>query len=454
MNLSLQNNFIITELKRDRYSRIAEAQSQFKKSKIPALGISVRSKHDLESLINLRLMYETEHIGFCITQMATVDDTLISLSKDLKEDRYKLAPTARGKQLKMFENKTILAVEPSTDSTYYEDKDIFKKIQTSLEAPKFLKEYVKSIQIKQNELGVGTEEYKKWKEQFFEDSWDRIYSDPTSMNQLIQENYDGQKTAGADFLIPPTPPLISPMMFYVATRIIEETSKLAPKSTAVYFNLPFSFLRDDDMRQKVINYCEKTKLPIIILKIKDLDQILDPDKLNERLAFSEIQEKFSIIRNDISKKCTILLDGGKVTYPSLVRGFDIVTNHFSGRNKQGGRWRKNTTDPIGFSSYYLPDKMIFVSYKKMREFAKNQLKLTNNEHALDCKLPCCIEVNTLEGINPGIWNFSITRPHYALNMNELIKFIAEKIYRDQIQETKELLLKSELCVLKNLIPDV
>ena len=208
------------------------------------------------------------------------------------------------------------------------------------------------------------------------------------------------------------------------------------------------------MRNKIINFCEKTKLPIIILKIKDLDQILDPDKLDERNAFSEIQEKFCAIRKNNSKKCTILLDGGKLTYPSLVRGFDIVTNHFSGRNKKGGRRRKNSTDPIGFSSYFLHDKMIFLSYKKMLEFAKNQRKRTNNEHALSCKLPCCIDVKTLEGVNREIWNFSIARPHYALTMNHLAKFIAEQIYKNQIQKTKEYLLLSELCVLKNLIPDI
>lgn len=454
MNLSLENKFVISELKRDRYSRVAEVQSQLKKIKIPALGIGVRSKQDLETLKDLRLTYETDHIGFCVTQMVNVDDTLISISKELKEEKFKFKPTARGDQLKMFVNKTILSVEPPTEFTYYEDKDIFKKIQTSLEMPKFLKEYVSKVREKQKELGTDSEEYKNWKEQFFEDSWDEVYSNPAIMNQLIEENYDSQKAANADILIPPTPPLLTPVMFYVATRIIEETSKMAPKSTAVYFNVPLSILRDDDLREKVLNYFEKTKLPIVILKIKDLDQILDPDKLDERSAFSEIQERLCAIRKNNPKKCTILFDGGKLTYPSLVRGFDIVTNHFTGRNKRGGRRRKNSTDLIGYGSYLLPDKMIFLSYKKMLEFAKNQRKLTNNEHALDCVLPCCVDVKTLEGINREMWNFSITRPHYALTMNFLLKFISEQIYKDQIQKTKDFLLKSELCVLKNLIPDV
>jgi len=52
------------------------------------------------------------------------------------------------------------------------------------------------------------------------------------------------------------------------------------------------------------------------------------------------------------------------------------------------------------------------------------------------------------------WNYSVVRPHFALSMNEEAKQVSEFIYKNKIQDAKNDLLKSELCVLKHLIPNV
>ena len=90
----------------------------------------------------------------------------------------------------------------------------------------------------------------------------------------------------------------------------------------------------------------------------------------------------------------------------------------------------------------------------MITYTQNHLVLTNGEHGLKCSLPCCKDVKSIDDLPRDIWNTSIVRPHYCLTMNEMAKEISRLINQNKIQEAKKILLLSELCVLKHLIPDV
>ncbi|MGH9878408.1 MAG: hypothetical protein ACRD5H_12295, partial [Nitrososphaerales archaeon] len=332
------------------------------------------------------MSYETGHLGFCIAQLAFSDNTLIDLVVKLREEATKFKPTAKGEQLRMFSEKTLLAVEPSTEFTYFGYQKAYDKILSSIETPVFLKEYVTQLFAKRKELGTGSEQYRNWKAEFFAESWSKIASDRTILRDLVLQNYEGQRTCKADMLIPPTPPVVSENTFEYAKKIIEYTASIWSASTAAYLVLHPLVLRNDDLLAKVLDFYSKTKLPILMLKIKDFEP-MDPDRTDARAAYGEIQEKFCEIREKNHSKCTILLEGGKLTYASLVRGFDIVTNGLSGRNKVGGGKRKKGIKPNPFSRYYVNKKMVFYQYERMKEFAKGELRYTNRQHALQCRLP-------------------------------------------------------------------
>ena len=148
--------------------------------------------------------YETSHVGFCITQLAYADDTFVNLKKRIEDEKLKLKPTAKGEQLKMFSEKTLLGVQPSTEFTYWEHERTLHKILSSIETPKFLKDYVTKLIKKRKEYGIGSQEYRKWKTEFFENSWSELVTDVDLLNDLTVENYEGQKSCRADILIPPT----------------------------------------------------------------------------------------------------------------------------------------------------------------------------------------------------------------------------------------------------------
>lgn len=449
--MSQESKFRVSELHRDRYARTGEASYLSKNILLPCHGINIRSKQDLDIFINLRLTYETAHLGFCTTQLAYSDNTFVKLNKIILEEKQKFKPTAIGDQMKMFSEKTLLAVEPSAEFTYWDHQKSLEKIQSSLETPMFLKEYVRGVFRKRKELGISSQEYRKWKLDFFEDSWSKVVSDEDLVHDLILQNYEGQKTCGADILIPPTNPVLSYASFEYAKKIIQYTAAIWRTSTAAYLVLHQSILKNDDLLAKVLQFYQTTKLPILILKIKDFEP-LDPDRVDLRNAFAELQTTFCDIRERNPNKCTILLEGGKLTYPSLIRGFDIVSNNLSGRNKLGGGKRKKGVNPSPFSRYYINNKMVFYQFEKMCEFAKNELNFTNGKYALQCRLSCCKDIKTIEGVTRSIWNSSIARPHFALSMNEEATYISDLIYLNKIQDAKNRLLKSELCILKNLYP--
>lgn len=451
--MSQESKFFVEELYRDRYARTGEASYKLKKILLPASGIGLRTKQDLRTFVNLRFTHPTEHLGFCITNQAYSENTFIPLIKKLEEERHKFKFSAEYKQLKTFVDKTFLAVEPSTQFTYWTHQKSLEYIQKSLDTPKFLKECAKTILKKKKEMGTYDKQFQEWKEKFFEQRWDEVTTDDDLLDDLVLENRSSQIVCKADMLIPPTNPVVSEHSFDMAKKIIEHTERIWNQSTAAYLVIKSSAISDDDLRAKIISFYENTKLPILMLKIKDFEPT-DPDKFELRNAFGEIQEAFCSIRENNKKKCTILLEGGKLTYVAFTRGFDIVTNHLSGKNKLGGGRNKKGEVSDQHSKYFVREKKIFYPYSKILQLSKNELKLTNNQHALNCNLPCCNNVKTLNGMTVNFWNYSITRPHFALSMNEDAKQIYNFIYGNKIQDAKKILLLSELCVLKNLIPDV
>ena len=87
--MSQQSNFSVKELYRDRYARTGEASYQLKKILLPTNGMGIRTKQDLLALIKLRMEYPTDHLGFCITQLAYSENTFIYLRKKLNEEKNK-----------------------------------------------------------------------------------------------------------------------------------------------------------------------------------------------------------------------------------------------------------------------------------------------------------------------------------------------------------------------------
>ena len=453
--MSLIDEIKIAEIKRDRYARESIFTNGSVKIQCPTNGIGLRSKKDLETFIKLRLNFPTERLGLCIVSLANADRTFIEMQKKLNDEKHKLAPTAEGIQLKMFQDQTFLAVEPATERTYYYQKEEGDKLLASLESPNFIKEITAAIKQKLTQYDSGrSQKFQDWKLEFMEEKWLELNANPVLLNELVNENFDSQNRCQANIQIPPTPPLVKRSLFYVATKIIEASTKKARTNTAVYFNMPFSILKDGDFRQQILDYCEKSPNKIVILKIHGLDNMVDPDKEDQRQAFSEIQEKMCELRKN--NKFTILLEGGKLTFPSLTRGFDIVTNSISGRNKKGGppNRKRQPEELTGFSQYFIKEKQIFYQYPKMITYAQNHLELTDGEHGLRCSLPCCKDVKSIEDLPRDIWNNSVVRPHYCLTINEMAKEISKLINLNKIQDAKNILLLSELCVLKHLIPDV
>lgn len=450
-----EGRFSVNEFYRDRYARTGEASSLSKRILLPAHGIGIRSKKDLDTFIDLRFTHQTDHLGFCITNLAYVDHTFIEIAKRIEEEKIKFRGTAKGEQLKTFLERTLIAVEPPSEQTYWWHQRTNEKILASLEVPKFFKDYIITATSKRKEMVGDTAVSRKWNHDFFERSWEKVVSNEVLLRDLTLQNAEGQKTSKADILIPAVTPIISKTTFEFAKKIIEYTGSIWKNSTAAYFILHHSVLKNDDLLEKILKFYEETKLSILMLKIKEGDTILtDPDREDYRNAFLQIQEKFCEIREKNPKKCTILLEGGKMTYVSMVRGFDIVTNNLSGNNKLGGGKRKKGLKPNTFSRYYVNDRMIFYQYEKIHEYVENELRYTNNQHALTCQLPCCVNVKTLEGITQSIWNYQIARPHFALSMNDEATHISNLIYNNKIQDTKNRLLRSNLCILKKLIPEV
>ena len=111
--MSLIDEIQIRERHRDRYSRENLLSNGMVNIQCPCHGIGIKTTKDLENFMSLRLNDPTERLGFCIVPITHVDNTLIENMKKIEEEKYKLAPTAKGMQIKMFTDQTFIAVETS-----------------------------------------------------------------------------------------------------------------------------------------------------------------------------------------------------------------------------------------------------------------------------------------------------------------------------------------------------
>jgi len=147
-----------------------------------------------------------------------------------------------------------------------------------------------------------------------------------------------------DYDNPPANFVNSHEMFKFAIQINETSQAIAysnERECATSFTLHSSVLLDDDLIEKILQYLEKDKTKLTILKFKELDLRAKVD-YTMRDNFKKILGKISEIKQDKKNKAFMLLEAGN-QYAVCLPIFDLISRSLSmidgdiGYGRNGGR---------------------------------------------------------------------------------------------------------------------
>lgn len=437
--MSRVGSLAVNQGEEDRYARTTLTSVKNKKATTPAGCIAIRTKRDLESYIDFKLTYRAPSIGFVTTQLYNAaETTAVLVTSNMRNYTSYYDNT-----ISQFLDNSIIMVEPATEFPFYDPMTKLKKIEESAFVPPLIRRLVRETIDKKKELekkDKGT--YKKWRIAHYREFWEKIDKDAKLRVELIRGMFRSETVTGGDYGLPPVPVSNDSNTLRITERINDFGKHLwsGKAPCATYFIFAPDILEDFSLLDGVIEYL-KAIVPsdsdpdIIVFKFKEADFTAPEARLNHRRGYRYLLEKIVLLKKENPNRLFILLEAGHQLYPSMVAGFDVVSTSFTGYDRDSEFGRGS-----GWGSYYDRKLMIHIKH----DSSLNLKKL--------CLCPVCEGVTDINALTRDYWNFRVCRPHFGLTLNDMASEIKKLIADKNIQEARGRLEKSELSILKSLIP--
>lgn len=438
--MSQASSLVVQQVDEDRYARATVTRLKGKKVETPSTGIVLRTPKELASFIKFKLTYSTPNIGFVVSQLHNADQTTSVLVNGNLRPFVEYPKNA----ISEFTNNSIIMVEPGTEFPYSDPLKKLSRVIQSQFVPVALKEVVReTISMKKSMEKRDRGEYAEWKTTRYFDFWRKVSSNATVRTEFTVDTLRKEAQAGSDYGIPPVPVVIDSETLRIAIHLNNMSRYLwsGRLRCATYFILDPRSLEDDKLLEELLSYLRDIapingESDIIILKFKNWDLTMPEVRLNQRKGYRYFLNMIQMMKMQTPNRLFMLLEAGYQLYPSMVAGFDVVSTSFTGYDGDS-QYGKSA----GWGSFYDPKLMVHVSHKKIADLGKFCL----------CKV--CEQVTDLKALTRDYWNFQVCRPHFGVQVNEMATEIKRMIVQRTIQDAKSRLEKSELSILKGLIPD-
>lgn len=214
---------------------------------------------------------------------------------------------------------------------------------------------------------------------------------------------------------------------------------------ATYFVSDPTILEDTSLMDSQMSYLRSIAptngdSDVVVFKFKEFNVTHAESRAAQRTGLGEFLTKIRQLKKESPRRLFVLLDAGLQAYPALVAGFDAVVTSFTGHidKSRFSRAKENK----GWGSYFDRRRMIHIGFSKDLELSKL------------CACLACEPVTNLRAITKDIWNFRVTRPHYALTLNDYASEVKRLVAERNIQEARRILEASDISNLKSLIPEM
>lgn len=310
-------------------------------------------------------------------------------------------------------NKDLILIDPSMEYLYYKGVDRFYSVPN---LPKIIEEFVNDCSLR-----YGQKDYEKYKNYKYEQLLEILENNKLIRFNMVRDSFKWQLHYKSDLLIPPTP-LIDSRRTLNISYLINQLSKEITKTydtnieCATYYLLNISSLKNENIINDIKRNLDRDDSQVIIFKFKYLN--LNTENYHrEREIYKDLIYDLSYFSKE-TNKIFILLEGGNQTFPSAVRGFDIVSSSYNGDVDY--RRNRSSTNRSPWGYWYNPEYMIFMDRESILRIARN------NNGNLPCYCPVCNSVKNPELLEIEEWN-SQRRFHYIHARHEEMKEIHDAI---------------------------
>jgi hypothetical protein len=438
----VSQRLLVKTLDEDRFARATEVTLGEKAILTPNFCTLVKKAEELNSLMRLSLLTETEYLGSYIIRLFDTWDTIMPKLRNQNQMRLLQNKKSVEDFFLRFNRKNITLIDPSLEYLLYEFyagkfPRILRKIRRAKQLD-ILLHYLEEREAKKEAIPEG--EYEIWKKSFHKKFWYSLDRNPLQRSKFVGDFIDLETMCGSDIIIPPVPIVDSEGMLDIAMRINNLTKAISPRTKpyATYFLLQKGVLRNDKLVQKIIALVKTDPTQLTIIKIKNLD-LWNSGRITQRENYKNLMDAMYETRKRDPSKLYIALENWYQSFASACYGFNIVSTSMHGYDRDS-EFGKNVR-----GSWFDPDLMYYRPYEELEKLMKN------NENRLPCSCPICKGVSDLNKIDPDSWNM-LRREHYVLTMNEYMRMIRHAIEDRNIELAREKLANSELSRLKNLIP--
>jgi hypothetical protein len=222
----------------------------------------------------------------------------------------------------------IMILDHSPESLYY-TKNLKRYSNSSNLLPE-IRSVAKRLVEKREKLdGVKYQEYKEKK---IEEMWKAILSTDKTLNAFLAKIHETAIALYGDVILPFTK-LISTKQdlkdiekindIWMALNAVED------KPTVAYLLLSPTVLRNDLLLVDIIDYIQRLKADIIVIKVKNL-------RLTDGSTHAKPRESMRLISETVANKkqqnrdlLTICLECGEQLYPLAIQAFDVVSTSAS-----------------------------------------------------------------------------------------------------------------------------
>jgi hypothetical protein len=438
--LSQLSNLVVKQVDEDRYARATVTSLKGKRVTTPSAGIVLRTPRERDAFVKFKLTYATPHVGFIVAQLHSAGDTTAplvsgSIARYLEYPKDAIADLT---------NNSIVMVEPGTEFPYSDPIRKLDRIVRSEYVPNALKTVVReTISMKKTMEKKDRGEYAEWKRATYFGFWNAVYSNATLRTELTIDTLRKEAQAGSDYGVPPVPVVVDSNTLKIAIYLNDISRYLwrGRLRCATYFILDPRSLEDETLIEGLLSYLRNIapingESDIVVLKFPNWDLTMPEVRLNQRKGYRYFLNMIEIMKMQNPNRLFVLLEAGHQLYPSMVAGFDVVSTSFTGYDGDSQYGRS-----AGWGSYYDPRLLVHIAHSKVKDLSKF------------CLCRACEQVTDLRALTRDFWNFQVCRPHFGLQVNSMAEEIRDMITRRSIQEARVRLEKSELSILKGLIPD-
>jgi hypothetical protein len=439
----MSQNIFVKTIEEDRFARTTEMTLGDKTIQTPNFCTLVQNELELNSLINLSFLSESEHLGTCIIRLYDAPKTIIPHLENKKQTSIVNLKSIEEPFLK-FSRKTLMLIDPALEYLLYEfHANKFLKVLRSLRSAKQLNRLMQYLEERDaKKETIDKKEYATWKKAFHKKFWYELDRRQEDRNKFVGDYIDIEILCGTEVILPPVPIVDSYGLFDIAKRINEFAKTIAPRTIpcATYLLFQKSLLSNDTLVNKVIAYLEADPTQLTILKIKNLDLWL-PGCVRQRENYKKLMDTMYKIRKQNPQKIFMALENWYVSYTSACYGFNIVSSSMHGFD------RDSDYGTNSYGSWFDPELMYYVPFDDLKE---RILKNTHN-HVMPCYCSVCKSIKSLSDVSKDDW-YRLRREHFVLTMNEYMKMISDAIKNRMIELTTQKLANSQLALLQTLIP--